>query len=129
VEPLVILNLLPYIEAVRQLKWELGDDCTVIHLTLLPYLATSGELKTKPTQHSVKLLLEYGVQPDILVCRSEHAISNDIRRKIALFCNVSPDAVIEALDASTIYEVPLLMEKEKLDEIVLKKLNINKPKN
>ena len=119
------IESLPYIEAVRQLKWELGDDCTVIHLTLLPYLATSGELKTKPTQHSVKLLLEYGVQPDILVCRSEHAISNDIRRKIALFCNVSPDAVIEALDASTIYEVPLLMEKEKLDEIVLKKLNIN----
>jgi CTP synthase len=119
------IESLPYIEAVRQLKWELGDDCTVIHLTLLPYLATSGELKTKPTQHSVKLLLEYGVQPDILVCRSEHAISNDIRRKIALFCNVSPDAVIEALDASTIYEVPLLMEKEKLDEIVLKKLNVN----
>ncbi len=119
------IESLPYIEAVRQLKWELGDDCAVIHLTLLPYLATSGELKTKPTQHSVKLLLEYGVQPDILVCRSEHAISNEIRRKIALFCNVSPDAVIEALDASTIYEVPLLMEKEKLDEIVLKKLNIN----
>ncbi len=121
------IESLPYIEAVRQLKWELGDDCTVIHLTLLPYLATSGELKTKPTQHSVKLLLEYGVQPDILVCRSEHAINNDIRKKIALFCNVSPDAVIEALDASTIYEVPLLMEKEKLDEIVLKKLKITTP--
>jgi CTP synthase len=123
------IESLPYIEAVRQLKWELGDDCTVIHLTLLPYLATSGELKTKPTQHSVKLLLEYGVQPDILVCRSEYAISNDIRRKIALFCNVSPDAVIEALDASTIYEVPLLMEKERLDEIVLKKLNVPSPKD
>ena len=120
------IESLPYIEAVRQLKWELGEDCTVIHLTLLPYLTTSGELKTKPTQHSVKLLLEYGVQPDILVCRSEHEISSDIRRKIALFCNVSPDAVIEALDATTIYEVPLLMEKEKLDEIVLKKLNITK---
>ena len=119
------IESLPYIEAVRQLKWELGDDCTVIHLTLLPYLATSGELKTKPTQHSVKLLLEYGVQPDILVCRSEHAISADIRRKIALFCNVSPDSVIEALDASTIYEVPLLMEKEKLDEIVLRKLHMD----
>ena len=118
------IESLPYIEAIRQLKWELGEDCTVIHLTLLPYLATSGELKTKPTQHSVKLLLEYGVQPDILVCRSEHEISSDIRRKIALFCNVSPDSVIEALDASTIYEVPLLMEKEKLDEIVLKKLKI-----
>ncbi len=121
------IESLPYIESVRQLKWELGDDCTVIHLTLLPYLATSGELKTKPTQHSVKLLLEYGVQPDILVCRSEHAINNDIRKKIALFCNVSPDSVIEALDASTIYEVPLLMEKEKLDEIVLKKLKITTP--
>ncbi len=121
------IESLPYIEAVRQLKWELGEDCTVIHLTLLPYLATSGELKTKPTQHSVKLLLEYGVQPDILVCRSEHSISNDIRRKIALFCNVSPDAVIEALDASTIYEVPLLMEEEKLDQIVLKKLNVTSP--
>lgn len=121
------IESLPYIEAVRQLKWELGDDCTVIHLTLLPYLATSGELKTKPTQHSVKLLLEYGVQPDILVCRSEYPIGKDIRRKIALFCNVSPDAVIEALDASTIYEVPLLMEEEKLDDIVLKKLRIKTP--
>ncbi|PBQ33391.1 CTP synthetase [Sphingobacteriaceae bacterium] len=119
------IESLPYIEAVRQLKWEMGSDCTVIHLTLLPYLATSGELKTKPTQHSVKLLLEYGVQPDILVCRSEYAISKEIRKKIALFCNVSPDAVIEALDASTIYEVPLLMEQEKLDEIVLKKLHVN----
>lgn len=119
------IESLPYIEAVRQLKWELGHDCTVLHLTLLPYLATSGELKTKPTQHSVKLLLEYGVQPDILVCRSEHAISKEIRKKIALFCNVSPDAVIEALDASTIYEVPLLMEQERLDEIVLKKLHVN----
>jgi CTP synthase len=118
------IESLPYIEAVRQLKWELGDDCTVIHLTLLPYLATSGELKTKPTQHSVKLLLEYGIQPDILVCRSEHPINKEIRRKIALFCNVSPDAVIEALDAPTIYEVPLLMEQERLDEIVLKKLHI-----
>jgi CTP synthase len=118
------IESLPYIEAVRQLRWELGHDCTVIHLTLLPYLATSGELKTKPTQHSVKMLLEYGIQPDILVCRSEHPIGKDIRKKIALFCNVSTDAVIEALDASTIYEVPLLMEREKLDEIVLKKLEI-----
>ena len=118
------IESLPYIEAVRQLKWELGNDCAVVHLTLLPYLATSGELKTKPTQHSVKLLLEYGVQPDILVCRSEHAINKEIRKKIALFCNVSPDAVIEALDAPTIYEVPLLMEQEKLDEIVLRKLNV-----
>src|SRR6185503_19019890 len=116
---------LPYIEAVRQLKWEMPHDCIVIHLTLLPYLSTSGELKTKPTQHSVKLLLEYGVQPDVLVCRAEHAVNMDIRRKIALFCNVAPEAVIEALDASTIYEVPLLMEKEKLDVIVLKKLGVD----
>ena len=118
------IESLPYIEAVRQLKWEMGNNCMVIHLTLLPYLSTSGELKTKPTQHSVKLLLEYGVQPDVLVCRSEHPINQDIRRKIALFCNVEPNAVIEALDASTIYEVPLLMEKEKLDVIVLKKLGL-----
>lgn len=121
------IESLPYIEAVRQLKWELGHDCIVVHLTLLPYLATSGELKTKPTQHSVKMLLEYGVQPEILVCRSEHPINKDIRKKIALFCNVSTDAVIEALDASTIYEVPLLMEKERLDEIVLKKLEVTEP--
>src|SRR6185503_12208004 len=118
---------LPYIEAVRQLKWEMPHDCIVIHLTLLPYLSTSGELKTKPTQHSVKLLLEYGVQPDVLVCRAEHAINQDIRRKIALFCNVEPNAVIEALDASTIYEVPVFMEKEKLDVVVLKKLGIENP--
>src|ERR1700741_3056618 len=103
------IESLPYIEAVRQLKWELGDDCLVVHLTLLPYLSTSGELKTKPTQHSVKLMLEYGVQPDVLVCRTEHHVTKDIRKKIALFCNVSPDAVIEAIDADTIYEVPLLM--------------------
>jgi len=119
------IESLPYIEAVRQLKWEMGTDCTVIHLTLLPYLSTSGELKTKPTQHSVKLLLEYGVQPDVLVCRAEHAINNDIRRKIALFCNVDVNAVIEALDASTIYEVPVLMEEEELDVVVLKKLGIS----
>ncbi|MBL7931655.1 MAG: CTP synthase [Bacteroidia bacterium] len=119
------IESLPYIEAVRQLKWELEHDCVVLHLTLLPYLATSGELKTKPTQHSVKMLLEYGVQPDVLVCRSEHPIGKDIRKKIALFCNVSQDAVIEALDAPTIYEVPLLMEQEKLDEIILKKLHVN----
>jgi CTP synthase len=118
------IESLPYIEAVRQLKWELEHDCTVIHLTLLPYLSTTGELKTKPTQHSVKLLLEYGVQPDVLVCRSEHHITKDIRRKLALFCNVNAESVIEAMDAKTIYEVPLLMEKEKLDVIVLKKLGI-----
>lgn len=118
------IESLPYIEAVRQLRWELENDCTVIHLTLLPYLSTTGELKTKPTQHSVKLLLEYGVQPDILVCRTEHPITKDIRRKLALFCNVNAESVIEAMDAKTIYEVPLLMEKEKLDVTVLKKLGI-----
>jgi CTP synthase len=118
------IESLPYIETVRQLKWELGNDCAVVHLTLLPYLATSGELKTKPTQHSVKMLLESGVQPDILVCRSEHSIGKELRKKIALFCNVSPDAVVEALDAPTIYEVPILMAKEKLDEIVLRKLSV-----
>jgi CTP synthase len=118
------IESLPYIEAVRQLRWELGHDCAVIHLTLVPYLSTTGELKTKPTQHSVKLLLEYGVQPDVLVCRTEHPINKDIRKKLALFCNVEADAVIEAIDASTIYEVPILMEKEKLDVIVLKKLGI-----
>ena len=119
------IESLPYIEAVRQLKWELGHDCMVVHLTLLPYLATRGELKTKPTQHSVKLLLESGVQPDVLVCRAEHALNKDIRRKLALFCNVEADAVIEARDASSIYEVPLLMEKEHLDTIVLKKLGFD----
>lgn len=118
------IESLPYIEAVRQLKWELGNNCMVIHLTLLPYLSTTGELKTKPTQHSVKVLLEYGVQPDVLVCRTEHPVNKDIRRKLALFCNVAEDSVIEAMDARTIYEVPLLMEKEKLDVIVLKKLGV-----
>lgn len=116
---------LPFIEAVRQLQWEMGDEeCIVVHLTLIPYLKAAKELKTKPTQHSVKLLSENGVHPDILVCRTESPLSTELKRKIALFCNVHPDAVIEAADASTIYEVPLLMLKEKLDLIVLKKLNI-----
>lgn len=118
----------PYIEAVRQLKWELGNNCIVVHLTLLPYLSSTGELKTKPTQHSVKMLLEHGVQPDIIVCRTEHKINDDIRKKIALFCNVSKEAVIEAIDAKSIYEVPLLMEKEKLDEVVLNKLHFSSDK-
>ena len=123
------IESLPYVEAVRQMKWELGKDCMVIHLTLIPYLSTTGELKTKPTQHSVKTLLEYGVQPDILVCRTEHKLNKDIRNKIALFCNVDRDAVIESIDASTIYEVPLLMEKEKLDVVVLNKLQLPIPEN
>lgn len=119
----------PYVEAVRQMKWEMGKDCLVVHLTLIPYLSTTGELKTKPTQHSVKTLLEYGVQPDVLVCRTEHKLNKDVRNKVALFCNVEPAAVIEAIDASTIYEVPLLMEKEKLDQVVLNKLQLPVPEN
>ena len=116
---------LPFIEAVRQLQWELPEeDCLVVHLTLIPYLKAAKELKTKPTQHSVKLLSENGVHPDILVCRTEEPLGNDIKRKIAQFCNVKQEAVIESLDASTIYEVPLMMLREKLDIICMKKLNI-----
>jgi CTP synthase len=119
------IESLPFIEAVRQLQWELPEeDVMVVHLTLIPYLKAAKELKTKPTQHSVKMLSETGVHPDIIVCRTEEPLNNDIKRKIALFCNVKPEAVIEAMDASTIYEVPLLMMREKLDVICLKKMNI-----
>ncbi len=118
------IESLPFIEAVRQMIWEQGSGCAVIHLTLLPYLKVTGELKTKPTQHSVKTLLEYGVQPDILVCRSEKPVNQEIRRKIALFCNVNVNAVIESIDASSIYDVPLLMLKEQLDKVVLAKLKL-----
>jgi CTP synthase len=119
------IESLPYIEAVRQFKWEAGsNNAIVIHLTLIPFLAAAGELKTKPTQHSVKMLLEYGIQPDILVCRTEHHISQDIRKKIALFCNVNINAVVESVDAKTIYDVPLLMLKEQLDRTVLSKLKL-----
>ena len=119
------IESLPFIEAVRQLQWELPDeDCLVVHLTLVPYLKAAKELKTKPTQHSVKLMSENGVHPDIIVCRTERPLSPEIRRKIALFCNVKQEAVIEAADAPTIYEVPLAMMREKLDVICLKKLNI-----
>lgn len=118
------IESLPFIEAVRQMIWEMGSNCAVIHLTLLPYLTVTGELKTKPTQHSVKTLLEYGVQPDILVCRSERPVNQEIRRKIALFCNVNVNAVIESIDASSIYDVPLLMLKEQLDKVVLAKLKL-----
>lgn len=119
------IESLPFIEAVRQLQWEMGEDnAIVIHLTLIPYLSAAGELKTKPTQHSVRFLLESGVQPDILVCRTEHALNAEIRRKVALFCNVNVNAVIESIDVSTIYEVPLLMLKEKLDRVVLAKLKL-----
>ncbi|MEX2350418.1 MAG: CTP synthase [Flavobacteriaceae bacterium] len=119
------IESLPYIEAVRQLKWELGDDnAIVIHLTLVPFLAAAGELKTKPTQHSVKVLMESGIRADILVCRTEHHLSDELRVKLALFCNVKKEAVIESIDASTIYDVPNLMLEEGLDTITLEKLNL-----
>ncbi len=118
------IESLPYIEAVRQMKWEKDEDCLVIHLTLVPYLSAAGELKTKPTQHSVKMLLENGVQPDILVCRTEHELGPQLRNKIAKFCNVTQNAVIQSIDADTIYDVPVLMLEEKLDEVVLEKLNV-----
>jgi CTP synthase len=119
------IESLPYIEAVRQLQWELPEeDLLVIHLTLIPYLKAAKELKTKPTQHSVKLMSENGVFPDILVCRTEEPLSTEIKRKISQFCNVKPEAVIEAMDASTIYEVPMIMLKEKLDVIALRMLKI-----
>lgn len=120
------IESLPFIEAVRQARFELGPtNCISVHLTLIPYLKTAGELKTKPTQHSVKDLLEAGIQPDILVCRSEFPLTSDIRRKLALFCNVASNSVIEALDADTIYDVPILMRKEKLDERVLSKFKLS----
>ncbi|MCH8903932.1 MAG: CTP synthase [Bacteroidetes bacterium] len=119
------IESLPYIEALRQVKWDLGNsNCLVIHLTLIPYLKAAGELKTKPTQHSVRELLEIGVQPDILVCRTEKTLSLALKKKIALFCNVSANAVIESIDAKSIYSVPLLMMKEKLDRIALSKLKL-----
>lgn len=120
------IESLPYVESLRQLLWEEGhDNALVVHLTLIPYLSAAGELKTKPTQHSVKQLLELGVQPDILVCRTERPITAEIRSKLALFCNVQPNAVIEAMDLKTIYEVPLAMLKEKLDKVVLTKLKLS----
>ncbi len=118
------IESLPYIEAVRQMKWECPEETLVVHLTLIPYLAAAGELKTKPTQHSVKQLLEFGVQPDILVCRTEHELNDAIRSKVARFCNVARNAVIQSIDAETIYDVPLLMQDEKFDEVVLQKLGI-----
>jgi len=119
------IESLPFVEAVRQLQWEMPDDsCAVIHLTLVPYLSAAKELKTKPTQHSVRMLQQNGVQPDVIVCRTEHPIPQDMRRKVALFCNVRPNAVIESIDAKSIYEVPLNMMREKLDEIILEKFNI-----
>jgi len=119
------IESLPYIESVRQLKWEMGKNALIIHLTLVPYLAASKELKTKPTQHSVKALQEEGVQADVLVLRTEHNISAEIRKKVALFCNVEPSAVMQSIDVSTIYRVPLNMQQEKLDEVVLTKMGFD----
>ena len=120
------IESLPFVEAVRQIQWELPEeDCMVVHLTLIPYLKAAKELKTKPTQHSVRMLSQEGVHPNVIVCRTEHPLTEDLKKKIALFCNVKPNAVIEAMDASTIYEVPLKMLQEGLDVIVLKKLQIN----
>ena len=120
------IESLPFVEAVRQLQWEMPEeDCMVVHLTLIPYLSAAKELKTKPTQHSVRLLSQEGVHPDVIVCRTEQPLNNEIKKKIALFCNVKTNAVIEAMDASSIYEVPLMMLQEGLDIIVLKKLQIN----
>ncbi|WP_027075288.1 CTP synthase [Maribacter antarcticus] len=119
------IESLPYIEAVRQMLWEMGDNnAIVIHLTLVPYLSAAGELKTKPTQHSVKTLMESGIKADILVCRTEHEISDEIKDKLALFCNVRREAVIQSIDASTIYDVPILMQEEGLDTVTLSKLNL-----
>ncbi|WP_456439608.1 CTP synthase, partial [Psychroserpens sp.] len=123
------IESLPYVEAVRQLKWELGENnAIVIHLTLVPYLSAAGELKTKPTQHSVKTLMESGVMADILVCRTEHELPIELRVKLAKFCNVRQEAVIQSIDASTIYDVPNLMLDEGLDKVVLKKLALDSTK-
>ena len=118
------IESLPFIEAVRQLRWELGEQSVLIHLTLVPYLAAAGELKTKPTQHSVKALLEIGVQPDVLVLRTEHELNDSIKHKVAQFCNVAPRAVVQSIDVESVYEVPVKMQSEKLDEIVLEKLGL-----
>ncbi len=124
------IESLPYIEAVRQLKWDLGkENAIVIHLTLIPYLAAARELKTKPTQHSVKELMQSGVSPDILVCRTEHTLTDSIKQKLALFCNVKQEAIIESIDVKTIYDVPNLMQKEGLDKVVLEQLGLKAKKS
>jgi CTP synthase len=119
------IESLPYIESVRQLRWELGKNCLIVHLTYVPYLAAAKELKTKPTQHSVKALQEQGVQPDVLVLRTEHNISMEMRKKVALFCNVEPHAVMQSIDVPSIYRVPLNMMAEKLDEVALIKMGFD----
>jgi len=118
------IESLPYIESVRQLKWELGKNCVCVHLTYVPYIAAAKEYKTKPTQHSVKQLQELGIQPDILVLRTERELNQSITRKVALFCNVAEDAVIQSIDRPTIYEVPLVLQRQKMDEIVLRKVGL-----
>ncbi|MDF9829858.1 CTP synthase [Parabacteroides sp. PF5-6] len=118
------IESLPYIESVRQLKWELGKNCLCVHLTYVPYIAAAKEYKTKPTQHSVKQLQELGIQPDILVLRTERELNQSITRKVALFCNVAEDAVIQSIDRPTIYEVPLILQRQKMDEIVLRKVGL-----
>ncbi len=118
------IESLPFLEAVRQLKWELGKNCLCVHLTYVPYINAAGEFKTKPTQHSVKQLQEVGIQPDILVLRTEKTLQEDLLCKVALFCNVSRDAVIQSIDMPTIYEIPLLLQDQKMDEAVLRKVGI-----
>lgn len=118
------IESLPFIESVRQLKWELGKNCMCVHLTYVPYIAAAKEFKTKPTQHSVKQLQELGIQPDVLVLRTEHLLSNDITRKVALFCNVDADAVIQSVDVPTIYEVPLVLQRQNMDVTILKKMGL-----
>lgn len=118
------IESLPYVESVRQLRWELGRNCLCVHLTYVPYIAAAKEVKTKPTQHSVKELQSEGIQPDVLVLRTEHPLNKDILHKVALFCNVEADAVVQSVDVSTIYEVPLMMQDQKMDEIVLRKLDM-----
>ena len=118
------IESLPYLESIRQLKWELGKDALCVHLTYVPYLAAAGELKTKPTQHSVKELQSVGIQPDVLVLRTEHELSAGLRKKVAQFCNVDDAAVVQSIDAATIYEVPLLMQAQGLDETILKKMGL-----
>ena len=118
------IESLPFIESVRQLKWELGKNCMCVHLTYVPYIAAAKEFKTKPTQHSVKQLQELGIQPDVLVLRTEHLLSNDITRKVALFCNVDADAVVQSVDVPTIYEVPLVLQRQNMDVTILKKMGL-----
>ncbi|MCD7971483.1 MAG: CTP synthase [Candidatus Azobacteroides sp.] len=118
------IESLPFIESVRQLRWELGKNCLCVHLTYVPYIAAAKEVKTKPTQHSVKQLQELGIQPDVLVLRTERELSEDVLRKVALFCNVEESAVVQSLDVPSIYEVPIMMQQQKLDETILRKMNL-----